>query len=121
MRLACLIGLLALIGCSGGSQMPQTNSTQPDFSFTVEEVFYIKPPVDRVILVGTIEEGSINVGDSLTVRCKSGDIPVVLEGIETLERGPVESASKSQQVGLKLKGIRKDQAGRGDRVVANPT
>jgi hypothetical protein len=29
---------------------------------TVEEVFYIKPPVDRVILVGTVQEGTVEAG-----------------------------------------------------------
>jgi len=89
------------------------------FSFTVDEVFYIKPPVDRVILVGNVGEGSVKVGDSLIVRCRSGDVQVVLEGIDTIEHGPVESASKGQQVGLKLRGIGREQPGRGDLIIAN--
>jgi translation elongation factor EF-1alpha len=99
--------------------MALTTPKQTVFSFTVEEVFYIKPPVDRVILVGTVGEGSVKVGDSLTVRCQSGDVHVVVEGMETIDHGPVESASKGQQVGLKLRGIGREQPARGDRVIAN--
>jgi len=96
--------------------MPQPAPSPTAFSFTVEEVFYIKPPVDRVILVGTISEGTVRVGESLVVRCQGGEVPVVLDGIETTDRGPVQEASAGQQVGLKLAGIRKDQPTRGDRV-----
>ncbi|HEV3384704.1 MAG TPA: TIR domain-containing protein [Gemmata sp.] len=93
------------------------NSPPPGpFLFTVEEFFHIKPPVDRVILVGTIIEGSVRVGDSLLVRCKGGDVPVVVESIEAFGDQP-QQADKGQQIGLKLTGIHKDQPTRGDLVV----
>jgi selenocysteine-specific translation elongation factor len=111
-----LAGTLAVVGCTGGSSMPQAAPTPPPFAFTVEEVFYIKPPVDRVILVGTVNEGTVRVGASLVVSCAGGEVPVQLDLIETIDRGPVQEARAGQQVGLRLVGIGKDQPARGDRV-----
>jgi uncharacterized protein YegJ (DUF2314 family) len=96
----------------------QKGGKQPTFLFTVEHVFY-EPRVDRVILGGTVSEGTVKVGDSLTVQCQSGDVAVVLEDIVTLDRGKVQQASRGQQVCLILRGIRKEQPAPGDRVVAN--
>jgi translation elongation factor EF-Tu-like GTPase len=90
---------------------------QPKFQFTVEEVFYIKPPVDRVILVGTVQEGRIKAGDQATVECAAGSVSVVVEGIEAFKQGDVKQATKGEQVGLKLRGITKDQPSKGDRVI----
>jgi translation elongation factor EF-Tu-like GTPase len=93
--------------------------TQPTFRFTVEEVFYIKPPVDRVILVGTIQEGTVRTGDTATVECKAGPVSVVVEGIEAFKQADITQASKGEQVGLKLRGINKDQPAKGDRIVGS--
>jgi translation elongation factor EF-1alpha len=116
MRASLLLCLFAVVGCSGESNVPANDSKKAEFSLTVEEIFYIKPPVDRVILVGTIKEGSVLPGDSLVVKCKDGDVPVV---VETIERpsGPIAKAEKGDQVGLKLAGIRKEQPSQGDRIV----
>jgi translation elongation factor EF-Tu-like GTPase len=116
MLLLLSAGAIAFPGCSGTTPMPQPGPSSAAFSFTTEEVFYIKPPVDRVILVGTITEGAVRVGESLVVESHGQKIPVVLDGIDTIGRGPVQEARKGQQVGLKLVGIRKDQPSRGDRV-----
>jgi len=91
--------------------------TQPGFRFTVEEVFYIKPPVDRVILVGTVQEGTVKTGDTATVECKAGPVSVFVEGFEAFKQGDVKQATKGEQVGLKLRGITKDQPSKGDRVI----
>jgi translation elongation factor EF-Tu-like GTPase len=90
---------------------------QPTFRFTVEEVFYIKPPVNRVILVGTVQEGTVNAGDSATVECNGGPVSVVVEGIDAFKQGDIKKASKGDQVGLKLRGITRDQPSKGDLVV----
>jgi translation elongation factor EF-Tu-like GTPase len=90
---------------------------QPTFKFTVEEVFYIKPPVDRVILVGTVQEGTVKAGDSATVECAAGSISVVVDGIEAFKQGDVKQATKGEQVGIRLRGITKDQPSKGDRVI----
>jgi translation elongation factor EF-Tu-like GTPase len=107
--------IAALCGCRGESPA----MTQPTFRFTVEEVFYIKPPVDRVILVGTVQEGAVKTGDTVIVECKAGPVSVVVEGIEAFKRGDIKQASKGEQVGLKLRGITKDQPSKGDRVNGN--
>jgi selenocysteine-specific translation elongation factor len=68
-------------------------------------------------LTGSIREGAVSVGDSLTVECQHGEVPVTVQAIETLDRGPISEARAGQQVGLELKGIRRDQPSRDDRVV----
>jgi translation elongation factor EF-Tu-like GTPase len=98
----------------------QNGAKQPTFLFTVENVFYCEPPMDRVILGGSVNEGTVKVGDSLTVQCRSGEVPVVLEDIVMFGRGKVQQASRGQEVGLILRGIRKEQPVPGDRVLANP-
>jgi hypothetical protein len=105
--------LSALFSCS----KPPT-TTASSFDFTVEEVFYIKPPVDRVVLVGTVKQGRVVVGDHVTVHCQTAPVLASIEGIETLS-GNLQSASTGQQVGLRLTGIAKDQASKGDRVTAS--
>ena len=87
----------------------------PSFEFTVQYVFYIKPPVDRVILVGMVDAGQVIVGDAAVVRCRSGDVYVVVEGIETFGGQPTR-ARQGQQVGLRLRGITQDQPHKDDRV-----
>jgi len=84
-------------------------------NFTVEEIFYIKPPVDRVILVGTINEGTVRVGDKLVVHTSAGPIDVAVDNIESIQEGDLKQASKGQ---LRVAGIRKDQPSKGDRVTA---
>ncbi len=103
--------LFGLFGCKDRSDVPIAG-----LAFTVEHIFYIKAPVDRVILVGVVSDGQVSVGDSLIVHCREGQVPVVVDGIET-PQGDLKRASKGQQVGLRLSGIRKDQATTGDRVV----
>jgi hypothetical protein len=99
---------------------PTTTPTDaaPLMTFTVEHVFYIKPPVDRVIVVGTIADGTVRVGDHLVVRTKAGPVAVSVENIESIRQGDLTQASKGQQVGLRLTGVRKDQVIAGDRVTA---
>jgi len=91
------------------------------FQFAVHDVFYIKPPVDRVIVTGVMEEGTVKAGESATVHCKSGAIDVVVEGIEGFRQGDLKVASKGDQVGLRLTGISKDQLASGDKVTGRPS
>ena len=108
-----LLLIAAMCGCrSETPPMPQ-----PIFRFMVEEVFYIKPPVDRVILVGTVQDGTVKAGDAATVECAAGSVSVVVESIETFKQGDVKQATKGEQVGLKLRGITKDQPSKGVRVI----
>jgi hypothetical protein len=96
----------------------QEGSKPPTFIFTVEHVFYDEA-AERVYLAGTVNEGKVKVGDCLTVQCRGGDESVVLEDIVTLDREEVQQASKGQEICLKLRGIRKEHAVPGDRVVIN--
>jgi hypothetical protein len=110
-----VIGVFKLLGAS---PTPTTAPATKPMDFTIEHVFYIKPPVDRVILVGTINEGRVRVGDSLIVHTAAGPVDVTLDNIETIQQGDLKIASKGQQVGLRLTKIRKDQAAAGDKVTA---
>ena len=92
---------------------------QPSFEFTIENVFYIKPPVDRVILVGTVYAGTVEAGDAATVNCRTGAVKVTVEGIETVQQANVQQAAKGEQVGLRVRGIAKDVPAVGDRVTGN--
>ena len=91
-------------------------TTGPTMNFTVEEVFYIKPPIDRVILVGTVNDGIVRVGDKLVVHTSAGSVDVAVDNIESFQQGDLRQATRGQQVGLRLTGIRKDQPSKGDRV-----
>src|SRR5262245_5751159 len=114
---SALCACLALaIGCSGkNEQMPK-----PSFQFAVHDVFYIKPPVDRVIVTGVMEEGAVHPGEPATVHCRSGAIDVIVEGIEGFRQGELKEAAKGDRVGLRLTGITKDQPASGDKVIGRP-
>lgn len=87
-----------------------TEAARIGFQFSVEEAFYIKPPVDRVILVGLVDEGTVRPGDALVVMAMSGPIDVVVDRIEVFRQSEgAASATKGQQVGLRLVGINQQQ------------
>lgn len=114
LSLGMTLMMFGLFGCSG-----KTTPTVAPFRFQVEHVFYIKPPVDRVILVGVVREGAIKVGDRVTVGCRNGDVNVTIDGIESIGQ-ELKQAGVGQQVGLKLQGIDKDQPNAGDWVYGCP-
>ena len=109
--------LFGFPGCKEQPPARETTRSESGFSFTVHDVFYIKPPVDRVILTGVVDDGTVRVGDELIVHPQRGPVTVTLDMIEHPEGRP-QSASKGDQVGLRLVGIRKEQPNRGDRVTA---
>ena len=117
MRTAILINVFILVGCNGEPAVSDANFKAPRFSLTVEEVFYIAPPVDRVIVVGTIGNGTVQSGDSLIVQSSGRDIAVVVEGIDT-PSGEISMAEQGQQVGLRIQGIQKGQVVQGDTIVS---
>jgi translation elongation factor EF-Tu-like GTPase len=108
---------LLLIAAMSGCRSETPAMAHPTFQFTVEEVFHVGPPVDRVILVGTVQEGVVKTGDAATVECKTGPVSVVVETIEAFKQGEIKQANKCDQVGLKLRGITRDQPWKGDRVI----
>ena len=110
---------LLLVAILGGCKKENPAVNQPRFRFAVEEVFYIKPPVDRVILVGTVQEGIVHPGDGATVHCRTGPVCVMVEGIEGYKQGDLQQAEMGQQVRLRLTGISKEAAWKGDTVTGN--
>lgn len=105
-----LLGMIAIGGCSA--------SAPPALDFVIDEVVYSEPPHERVILVGRIVRGSVRVGDSLMVKCRTGDVPITVEGIETLGREVGEATLG--RISLKVSGISGDEPARGDHVVRAP-
>jgi translation elongation factor EF-1alpha len=108
--------VFGLTGMLAGCKKETAVMPESQFAFTVEEVFYIKPPIDRVIIVGTVQDGAVKIGDSVVVHTPAGIVPVVVETIESPTRGAAKEAAKGQQVGLRVNGIKKDQVSRGDKV-----
>lgn len=123
---SAFVGIFALVAAASAcdAEVVTTRPTTtpatgiPTMDFTVEEVFYIKPPVDRVVLVGTISAGAVRIGDNLVVHTSAGPVSVAVDNILSIQRGDLKEARKGEQVGLQLRGIRKEQPSRGDRVSA---
>ena len=114
-RLASTL-LLCLVGVFGGCKRETPAMPESRFAFIVDDVFYIQPPVDRVIMVGTIQDGSVKAGDSVAVHTTNGMTTVVVEKIEHPKSPDIQQASKGDQVGLRVNGIRKEQVSKGDKV-----
>ena len=94
---------------------------ESSFDFTVQHVFYIHPPMDRVILVGMIDRGEVRPGDSAVVKTQNGNYQVIVEAIEGYKVGELPGACAGQQVGLRLTGsMRANQATTGNRVEGTP-
>ena len=91
------------------------------FEFQVHDVFYIKSPIDRVILTGRMERGRVHKGDAAVVQTRTGPVRVMVEGIEVLGWRPGDpetiTATAGDQIGLRLTGISRDQPSPGDRVI----
>ena len=105
--------LTLLCGCSS-----KTAKEKPaPFRMTVHDVFYIKT-LDRVIVTGVIESGSVRTGDKLEVKTVNGMVAVVVEKLEHPKKPDVSEAHTGQDIGLTLQGIGKDQVASGDIVVA---
>jgi translation elongation factor EF-1alpha len=108
-----LATLVPLCGCSS-----KTMEEKPvPFKMTVHDVFYIKT-LDRVIVTGVIETGSVRTGDKLAVKTANGTVAVVVQKLEHPKRPNVSEAHTGQDIGLMLQGIGKDQVASGDVVVA---
>jgi hypothetical protein len=109
--------VLALCGCDAETADTSPTlapaTTAPTMNFTVEEVFYIKPPVDRVILVGTITYGTVRVGDKLVVHTSAGPVDVAVDNIESIQQGDLKKrrkASKSDCASTESAKIRRREA-----------
>lgn len=85
------------------------------FDFTVQHTFYVRPPVDRVVLVGRVNQGSVKVGEKLIVHGEGGPLKVKVEAIDN-RGGEACQAEAGQDVGLQLSGITTSQAVVGTRI-----
>jgi translation elongation factor EF-Tu-like GTPase len=118
-----LLANAAISAAQPASTAPTTTSptSQPTLAmqFKVEDVFYIKPPVDRVILVGTISVGRVVRGQKAIVHTANGAVAVIVESIDSFKVNNLPDAIAGEQVALHLTGIKKEQPARGDLVTAD--
>ena len=113
-----LLWLTLVVAAGCNSENPPMQ--KPAFQFTIHDVFYIKPPVDRVIVTGVVDHGSIHPGERASLQCASGTIAVTVEAIEGFKIGEIKGANAGDNVGLKLVGVTKDQPAPGDKVIVAP-
>lgn len=82
------------------------------FRITVEDTFSITGR--GTVIVGKIESGAVNVGDEVTLlRLDGSSCKVVITGIEQF-RKMKNSAAAGDNVGLLLRGLTKNDIGKGD-------
>jgi len=88
------------------------------FAFTVQHVFYLKPPIDRVMLVGVVDKGTVRPGDAVVVEASGRAFPTTVEAIERLRVGQIPSAGAGDQVALRFANVPADQVKAGDRITS---
>jgi translation elongation factor EF-Tu-like GTPase len=88
------------------------------FAFTVQHVFYIKPPVNRHMLVGMVESGTVRPATPALLHAATGVLPFTIEGVELYRAGDTPEATAGQQVALRCVGLQRGQADSGMRVTA---
>lgn len=82
------------------------------FRIMVQDVFSITGR--GTVITGTVETGSVSVGDSVTLRRVDGSArTVTVTGIEKF-RQITDTAVKGENVGILLRGVERNEVGRGD-------
>lgn len=82
------------------------------FRIKVEDVFSITGR--GTVIVGKVAGGAVSVGDEVTLRRADGSSRrVVIAGIEVF-RKVKDTAVKGENVGILLRGLRKNDVGKGD-------
>jgi translation elongation factor EF-1alpha len=99
----------AILGCG-------TKKQEPPLHFTVQHVFYIKPPVDRVMLVGKVDQGVVRKDDVVVVHTGANSLEAKVEGIERIQQGDTPAAYSGDQVALRVTGVSKDAVKPGDTI-----
>jgi len=99
----------------GGGRMDGEDHA-PAFTFTIQHVGFIKPPVDRLILVGMIDAGKIRSGTVAVLHTVARSVPFTIEGIELHRAGETPEATAGQQVALRCVGLERSLAVPGMRV-----
>lgn len=83
----------------------------PDFRMTIEDIFFIRGR--GTIVTGIISQGTLNVGDVVTLNGSDFEKQTEVIGIEIFRRR-THSARTGERVGIVLRGITKDEVSRGD-------
>src|ERR1044071_7018914 len=86
-------------------------TTDPFFRMTVQDVFSIAKR--GTVVTGTIESGTLKVGDEVAISGKNGEKRTVVAGIEAF-RKLLSEANAGDAVGILLKDITKQDVQRGD-------
>src|SRR5262245_57008253 len=94
----------------------QLSMSNRPFAFTVQHVFYIKPPIDRVMLVGVVDQGAVRPGDAVVIEGSGRAMRATVEAIEGLRVGQLPSAETGDQVALRFADVPADQVKAGDHV-----
>lgn len=110
--LSVAVLVAALVVCGGCSPKKEF----PPFKLQIQNVFYIKT-LDRVIVTGVVDTGSVRPGDKVVVKTATAMIPVVVEKLEHPKKENVSEARAGEDIGLMLQGITKEQVASGDVVV----
>ncbi len=99
------------------SEIPEPKrETDKDFLMPVEDVFSIKGR--GTVATGRIEQGSINVGDTIEIVGLKDTMKTTVTGVEML-RKQLERGEAGDNAGLLLRGIERDDIERG-QVMAKP-
>lgn len=91
--------------------------SQPSFSITVEDVFTITGR--GTVIVGRVACGSVHTGETVILQRLNGSTrEVTITGIEKF-RKVMECAKEGENVGILLRGITKNDIGKGDILKKN--
>jgi elongation factor Tu len=85
--------------------------TDPSFRMTIEDVFSIRGR--GTVVVGCIEWGTLQVGDTVEIKGQIDVKRTVVAGIEMFRR-PMDRVGVGDNVGVFLRNIGKDEVQRGD-------
>ncbi len=91
-------------------------TTDPFFRMTVEDILSIA--TRGTVVTGKIEQGTLKVGDEVTIQGKNGERKTVVSGIEIL-RKIVSQAKAGDSVGVLFKDISKQDVQPGDVIVCS--
>jgi elongation factor Tu len=93
-------------------------TTDPFFRMTVEDVFNIAKR--GTVVTGKIEQGTLKVGDQVTIQGQNGERKTVVAGLEMF-RKVTNQASAGDSVGILFKELSKQDVQRGDLLLgSNP-
>jgi elongation factor Tu len=89
-------------------------TTDPFFRMTIQDVFTIAKR--GTVVTGTIESGTLRVGDEVAINGKNGEKRTVVAGIEAF-RKILSEANAGDAVGILLQDIAKQDVQRGDVIL----